>query len=716
MLYQIPGQTRAEDFAATDIILRGSATARTREAGGRVGGVRSMLWGNAGFQDKGGREALMKYKNSGQKKTGSPVCRRLSLLLLVLSVLAALKMIFFAVGLDEEYQLVMAYRNARGDRLFLDMWEPHQSSAFLCTLLMKPWLALFGTTGVVLYLRFCGTLLHLAVSFYLYRVLEDFLDEGYARLLGLIYFNIIPKQIILPEFGIMQVWFYTLMALFLARYYFCGRKRGYLALASLSLVLNVLSYPSCLILFPFLLALCARFSGKNRWRDMGIVTLCCVLCALAYLGMLFTYTTPRELLETLSHILSGDVTHSLTFGGKMLSLGWNMLYLGVLWGGCVLLSLEAAKWKGLRRETMWCLTVVFACGAELFYWFVLGYGYERMQIHLVAFALAGLGAAWGRRLSGHAAGVSNPFRLQNSRVLATADQHRMQSFLLYLMAGALLSLIAVIYLTDLSLIESIPHALPAAFCGVILLLSALGTADADTGGTAGTAMSTETAWTAMPTGTAKAAEYARTVGTAPMAGGEKTVDTASGAGSPKTLETASSRADTVASGFSWAHAVLFAWCFTAVLGKGYTLRSGTGGYHNVLQSGGILREGPAAGTISNYIGAYIYNCDYEDWQAYLQDGDRVLIQVDQVMNLGTIQYLFRDVDISHFSIVNPTAYDERLLEYWEMYPEKYPNVIIVDCWYGQLMTEPEGWLMRYIENEFGYTQVHEGRYIRVYRR
>ncbi len=651
----------------------------------------------------------MKYKNSGQKKTGSPICRRLSLLLLVLSVLAALKMIFFAVGLDEEYQLVMAYRNARGDRLFLDMWEPHQSSAFLCTLLMKPWLALFGTTGVVLYLRFCGTLLHLAVSFYLYRVLEDFLDKGYARLLGLIYFNIIPKQIILPEFGIMQVWFYTLMALFLARYYFCGRKRGYLALASLSLVLNVLSYPSCLILFPFLLALCARFSGKDRWRDMGIVTLCCALCGIAYLGMLFTYTTPRELLETLSHILSGDVTHSLTFGGKMLSLGWNVLYLGALWGGCVLLSLGAAKWKRLRRETMWCLTAVFACGAELFYWFVLGYGYERMQIHLVAFALAGLGAAWGRRLSGYVADVSNSPRLQNSRVLAAAGQHRMQSFLLYLMAGALLSLIAVIYLTDLSLIESIPHALPAAFCGVILLLSALGTADADMAETAGKAMLEETAkmpGTAMPTGTTKTPGAAMSTGTAIAAVYAKTMETAPGA----------SRAATAASRFSWVHAVLFAWCFTAVLGKGYTLRSGTGGYNNVLQSGGILREGPAAGTISNYIGAYIYNCDYEDWQAYLQDGDRVLIQVDQVMNLGTIQYLFKDVDISHFSIVNPTAYDERLLEYWEMYPEKYPNVIIVDCWYGQLMTEPEGWLMRFIENEFEYTQVQDGRYIRVYRR
>ena len=65
---------------------------------------------------------------------------------------------------------------------------------------------------------------------------------------------------------------------------------------------------------------------------------------------------------------------------------------------------------------------------------------------------------------------------------------------------------------------------------------------------------------------------------------------------------------------------------------------------------------------------------------------------------------------------HPTAYDERLLTYWEMYPEKMPNVIIVDCWYGQLMTDPQGWMMQYIENDFGYKEIHDGRYIRIYRK
>ena len=55
-------------------------------------------------------------------------------IVIILSIFATVKMLFFAFGLDEEYQLVMSYRNAMGDKLFYSMWEPHQSSAFLCSI------------------------------------------------------------------------------------------------------------------------------------------------------------------------------------------------------------------------------------------------------------------------------------------------------------------------------------------------------------------------------------------------------------------------------------------------------------------------------------------------------------------------------------------------------------------------------------------------------
>ena len=556
----------------------------------------------------------------------------LNILLIILTILAALKMLFFGLGLDEEYQVVMAYRNARGDRLFLDMWEPHQSSAFLCSLLMKPYLKLLGTTGVVLYLRVWGTFFHLFISLYLYMVLKAFVRNEYARLLAFIYFNTIPKLIILPEFGIMQVWFYTLLSLFLIRYYTDGRKVRYLVLAALAFALNVLSYPSCVILFPFLLLSLFRFSGREKWRDMGIFTLVCTLCGAGYLGILFTYTDPKELVNTLSHILSGDITHSLSLREKLLSWLRDILRLSVLWAGCRLFALVFSIHKKPDAAKTYCLTLMAACGIVLFYWGVLKVGYPPMHIHLATAAAAGLIArAKARKIQKEAASKAENIPL-----------------FLHATTGAILSLLAVAYLTDLNLMESIPHAMPAAIYGTVLLILTL-----------------EQKETRKPSG--------------------------------------------------WLLVMLTAWAFTAVFGKGYTLRGGAGNEH-VLQSGGIFREGPAAGIISNYIAAYIYNSDWEDWQTYLQDGDSVLIMVDQLSSLGTIQYLFKDVEISHFSIVNPTAYDERLPEYWTLYPEKFPNVIIVDCWYGELMTDPGNWMMRYIEDEFGYTQVNDGKYIRIYRK
>ncbi|MBR3770441.1 MAG: hypothetical protein IKL06_07885 [Lachnospiraceae bacterium] len=557
-------------------------------------------------------------------------------ILIVLSIFATVKMLFFAFGLDEEYQLVMSYRNAMGDKLFYSMWEPHQSSAFLCSILMKPYLALFGTQYIVLYLRACGALIHFLISVYFYKTIKNYTKSEYAWILALIYYNTIPKQIMMPEFGMMQVWFFTLLFLFLLRYYVGSeeptfrRKRIHIILAAVMLVGNILSYPSCLILYPFMLYVFWRFSGEYKWKDMALFTLVCVLCGIAYLSYLLSNNTIEGLLNTISLIVNGDITHSIEASQKLTSLLVNSVYLLGLcllcYGLAYLISFLRAK-KG--KSTNKChVMILMALLIQMIYWVILNSGYETMQLHITV--IAGLG-------------VYAYFKMKNEDKEAT-----LRALLLTGILGSLISLVAVLYLTDLTLIESLPHAMLATFFGMLLFIM-----------------------------------YEQ-----------------------KQL---------TLSGKCTLSIVLLCWALVAIFGKGYTLRSGTG-YNNVLQSGGILKEGPAGLTISNYMGAYVYNCDYEAWQQYIQDGDNVLIMVDQVMNLGTIQYLFKDVELSHYSIVNPTPYDERLLNYWEMFPEKEPNVIIVDCWYGQLMTDENGWLMKYIENDFGYTQVNEDKYIRIYRR
>lgn len=569
----------------------------------------------------------MKYTKTKIDLTDSKIRN----ILIVLSIFATVKMLFFAFGLDEEYQLVMSYRNATGDKLFYNMWEPHQSSAFLCSVLMKPYLMLFGTSYIVIYLRACGAIIHLAISVYLYKTIKAYIAEEYAWILALIYYNTIPKQIMMPEFGMMQVWFFTLLFLYLIRYYTgdisAKRNIKYIIFAALMLVFDILSYPSCLILYPFIVYVLWWFSNQKKWRDIGIFTLVCVLCAVVYLGYLLSYNTVEGLLNTISFVINGDITHSIEATTKLSSLLWNGTYLFLLCALCYGIAklIETYQRKqGKSCEFMSALILV-ALIIQLVYWMVFNSGYETMQLHLLMLALVGL---W------------------SYRKLHAQERNTFVSLLVMGIIGSGISLLAVLYLTDLTLIESLPHAMLATFFGAMLLILYENKPEKD---------SSKLAF------------------------------------------------------------VFFCWALVAIFGKGYTLRSGTG-YNNVLQSGGLLKEGPAGLTVSNYMGAYVYNCDYEAWQQYIQDGDNVLIMVDQVMNLGTIQYLFKDVELSHYSIVNPTPYDERLLEYWEMFPEKAPNVIIVDCWYGQLMTDENGWLMQYIQNDFGYTQVNEDKYIRIYRK
>lgn len=601
---------------------------------------------------------------------------KIKVVLIVLSILASLKMLFFAFGLDEEYQLVMSYRNLRGDRLFYSMWEPHQSSAFLCTLLMRPYLALFGKTGVVLWLRFCGTLIHLGVSFYLYRVLRDMISRDSAFLIGLIYYNIIPKQIMMPEFGIMQVWFVTLLSLFLIQYYDSGvRKRSYLVFAAFSLVLTILSYPSCLLLYVPAVWIIWRHSGKKRWVDLGIFTGVCALCGGLYLGILLQDNTIEGLLQVAGYIVNGDITHSLTLMDKVQKYGkeaaGQAVYCLVIFALARIGAALTITWKRKKKAAVeereisgqrlvWIMALT--CLIQVYSWTIGHIPFEEMQIYVTVFAM--LGIFCYRKIPG---------------------EKRQESLLADCIVLAVFALLAVLYLTDLGLMGSLPHGLTAAVFGMVLVVRY---------------------WER--TGETEAEVEAEKAGDSAEAEAERTGEVGTETGKEKTI-------DRIGQSPGYIYIILLLWAFTMTFGKGYGVRGGVN-YQNVLQSRGILKYGPAAGTIADYMRAYIYNCDYEDLQNMVQDGDRVLIMVDQVMNLGTIRYLFKDVDICHYSVVNPTPYDERLLTYWQMFPEKEPNVIIVDAWYGQLMTDPEGWLMRYVEEEFDYTSMEEGRYIRVYRK
>lgn len=550
----------------------------------------------------------------------------LKIVLVLASVLAAVKVLLVDYTLDEEYQIVMAYRSLSGDALFRTMWEPHQTSAFACIGLM--WIFekfTGGTTGVVLFLRLVTTGIQLLFSLWVTKALRRVIGREYAFLIGCCYFNMIPKIIQIPEFSNLQLWFFTAMVLLLMRYLGTGpsEKNGskaLLAAAGVAMALEVLAYPSCVILFPFFLFVIGRRAG---WKDALIFAAVCGGCAAVWLCMILSKLPPEEFLRNVNYILTFDQTHGVSLTGEY---GTGGFLRGL---GAVLIPLAASgalaflAWR-LHRGLNFAVFLVFAAEAvQIFYWVVLQRGYEEPQLYLLMlFVLAA--SVWKQTDA-------------RRKILAPG------------ICGGVITILAVIYMSDMDAWYAIPHGLLGAlFAAAVFSLYA------------------EERWQ------------------------EK--------------------------GRNMSLLLLFSLAFCIVFGKGFTLRAGNTDTNSVLGIRGMIRKGPAAGIFTNYMQAYIMNCTYEDFEKYVEEGENCLIVTNMVGTAGTSPYLFRNNRVSHFSVVDPTSYDERLLTYWKLYPDKYPEVIVVDCWYGQLMEQEDSWIMQYIETEFGYTSVEDGRYVRFYRR
>ena len=98
--------------------------------------------------------------------------------------------------------------------MFLDIWEPHQTSGFLTAFLCWIYQRVTGTAEyLVLYLRICGALIQAAVSIFLYRTLTLSFSRFGAMVAAFFFYNTLPKQIQTPEFSNMLIWFSVLAML-----------------------------------------------------------------------------------------------------------------------------------------------------------------------------------------------------------------------------------------------------------------------------------------------------------------------------------------------------------------------------------------------------------------------------------------------------------------------------------------------------------------------
>ena len=141
--------------------------------------------------------------------------------------------------------------------------------------------------------------------------------------------------------------------------------------------------------------------------------------------------------------------------------------------------------------------------------------------------------------------------------------------------------------------------------------------------------------------------------------------------------------------------------------------TGRGQICSVLSDLSVVRSGPALGLITNEEGACIQRDSYPEWEKLIHQGDKVWI-VGGV--LGTMGYLYEDVEVAGPSTMSTPYYSEAILEYWRLNPGKIPDVVVAESYQGELVWDLQRnqWLMDWLREVYCPEQVVEGKYWMYY--
>lgn len=252
------------------------------------------------------------------------------IVLWICAIAVNIKSVFMDYGVDNAYALATSYRHILGDRLFCEMWEPHQTSAFLVDLLLYPygkWIPSYE--GAALYLQICGTALYGILTYILFKKLSYIMEKLPAHLMCIFFFSSRAKQTVFPEFSNMHIAFSVGMAIALCCCLYKKNHTFYLITAAVFLCLECLAYPSCVItVFPVMLWL--FFVSERRAKDVIVFVAVCVLLGGVYLG----YFSMRlgggyEFANRLKYIFTADSTHNGSL--KSVNSYFYNTFQGLLW-------------------------------------------------------------------------------------------------------------------------------------------------------------------------------------------------------------------------------------------------------------------------------------------------------------------------------------------------------------------------------------------------
>lgn len=263
-----------------------------------------------------------------QNRRNNLIAILLFILLCGLSAIGIYKTIYFSADIDESYALTMAYRIATGERLLVDMWEPHQMSAALYAPLVFLYRSITGSMeGALIFMRVAGLFIQALISAFLYSTLRKDMPSWISLLLAFAYFNFTPKHIASPEFSLLFYWAFMVLMLCLLCYMRGGRMRWIMA-AAVAVCVIVLCYPTALLLFAYLLLWLLLKKEKEYKKAAGILTLICALCGVAFVTFLIVRGGGISIFQHVSAILM-DESHDQNLAMHMwthLKGMWEMLF------------------------------------------------------------------------------------------------------------------------------------------------------------------------------------------------------------------------------------------------------------------------------------------------------------------------------------------------------------------------------------------------------
>jgi hypothetical protein len=134
---------------------------------------------------------------------------------------------------------------------------------------------------------------------------------------------------------------------------------------------------------------------------------------------------------------------------------------------------------------------------------------------------------------------------------------------------------------------------------------------------------------------------------------------------------------------------------------------------SLLDDLALIRSGPAIGLITDEEGAVRQRDSMIEWKEYINSEDTIWLIGEPVDTLG---YLYENVEVGAPTVMSTPTYNENLLYYWELNPDKYPTVIALASSYGELAFELQqnDWLLDWLEKEYCADQIVDGNYWRYY--